>query len=99
VREGTDSKRQRERREALLREVLGGVFDELDPRRTFNAVQRRILWNASRKKRCAYCREEIARWEDVSIDHLKPYIRGGKTNLANGRLAHKTCNARAGARR
>lgn len=98
VREGTDTSAQRRAREKILREVLDGVFDELDPRRGFNAVQRRILWHASAKKRCSICREQIRRWEDLAIDHIEPYIRGGRTDLANGAIAHRGCNAAKGAR-
>ncbi len=97
VREGTDTFNQRSAREKVLRGLLDGVFDELDPNRTFNAMQRRILWHASRKKRCQICREEILRWEDLSIDHILPFIRGGKTSLANAAIAHKRCNSSKGA--
>lgn len=98
VREGTDTASQRRAREKLLRDVLSGVFDDLDANRRFNAVQRRILWHASSRRRCSICRKPIARWEEVSVDHIEPYIRGGKTNLSNAALAHKGCNARKGAR-
>ncbi len=97
VREGTDSAAQRKAREKQLRLVLDGVFDELDPARTFNAVQRRILWHASAKRRATICKKPIARWEDLSIDHVKPYIKGGTTDLADGSIAHKRCNSAKGA--
>jgi hypothetical protein len=98
VKEGTDTRKQRELRENLLRTVLHGVFDDKDPSRTFNATQRRILWHASAKKTCSICKRPIDRWEDMSIDHVIAYIKGGKTNLANAALAHKSCNSRKGAR-
>jgi len=103
VREGTDSAAQRKARERLLRNVMDGVFDELDPKRTFSAVQRRILWHASAKKLCSYNKCEhpgraIARWEDLSIDHIDPYIRGGRTDLSNAGLTHRDCNSAKGAR-
>ncbi len=98
VREGTDSRPQREAREKLLRAVLEGVFETRDSTRTFNATQRRILWHASDKKLCSICRKPIARWEDVSVDHVTAYIKGGKTKLSNAALAHKRCNSGKGAR-
>lgn len=98
VKEGTDSKKQREIREKLLREVLDGVFDALDTNRTFNTTQRRILWHASADRRCAICSRPITRWEDLSIDHVKPYIKGGTTDLGNAALTHKSCNSSKGAR-
>lgn len=99
VREGSDSARQRKAREAILRKVVDGVFDAGDLNRTFSATQRRILWNASAKKRCSICREPIDKWEDLSIDHVHPYARGGKTTLANAAIAHRTCNSAKGANR
>jgi len=98
VREGTDSRPQREAREKLLRTVLEGVFETRDSTRTFNTTQRRILWHASDKKICSICRKPIARWEDVSVDHVTAYIKGGKTKLSNAALAHKKCNSGKGAR-
>lgn len=98
VKEGTDSYPQRKAREKLLREVLDGVFEERDVTRSFNGTQRRILWHASSKKNCSICGVPIKRWEDASVDHVEPYIKGGKTDLGNAGLAHKRCNSAAGAR-
>lgn len=98
VREGTDSRSQREAREKILRNVLDGVFETRDTARMFNTTQRRILWHASDKRRCSICRQPITRWEDLSIDHVTAYIKGGKTKLSNAALAHKKCNSAKGAR-
>jgi hypothetical protein len=99
VRSDTDSFKQRMTRERLLREVLDHVFDDLDSYRLFNATQRRIVWHASSTKKCAFCKTPIRRWEDMAVDHVKPYSRGGKTQLANAAISHKRCNAAAGAKR
>ena len=96
VKEGTDSKVQRTRRERILREVLSGVFDPLDSCRTFNPTQRRILWHSSNKT-CAVAGETIKKWEDVSIDHVTAYIKGGKTNLENAALVCAKHNSGKGA--
>lgn len=98
VKEGTDSKAQRDKREKLLRSVLDGVFDPLDSKRVFTETQRRILWNASDKKLCALCGKAIHRWEDLAIDHVTAHIKGGNTKLSNGALSHKSCNSAKGAR-
>lgn len=98
VREGTDSRSQRETREKLLRTVLEGVFESLDSTRKFNKIQRRILWHASDKKICSICKRPLVRWEDVSVDHVTAYIKGGKTKLSNAALAHKRCNSTKGTR-
>ncbi len=99
VKEGTDSKPQRDKREKALRVVLAGVFEPLDTTRAFNDTQRRILWHASDKKTCNLCKKPIAKWEDLAIDHVQAYIKGGSTKLSNGALAHKKCNSSAGAKR
>lgn len=99
VRADTDSFKTRMARERLLRQVLDHVFDDLDSCRLFNQTQRRIVWHASSTKVCTFCNKRIARWEDMSVDHVKPHSRGGKTQLANAALAHRTCNSKAGAKR
>jgi len=98
VKEGTDSKSQRDKRQAILREILDGVFAELDSKRTFNNTQRRILWHGSKKKTCSECKKRIQSWNELSIDHVQAWVRGGKTNLANANITHRKCNSRKGPR-
>jgi hypothetical protein len=98
VRADTDSFKQRMTRERLLRDVLDGVFDERDPNRLYNATQRRVVWHASRAKKCSLCKMPIKRWEEMSIDHVTPHSRGGRTILTNAKLAHRRCNSAAGAK-
>lgn len=99
TREGTDSAQNRKTREQLLRKVLDGIFDEVDPVRSFNPTQRRIIWHSSASKKCSFsdCRQPIVKWEDFAVDHRKAHVLGGKTDLSNAALAHRWCNARAGA--
>jgi 5-methylcytosine-specific restriction endonuclease McrA len=73
------------------------VFEPLDSTRNFSITQRRILWHASGDRRCAICRKPVKRWEDVSIDHVTAYIKGGVTDLSNAALTHRTCNSGKGA--
>lgn len=98
VREGTDSSQQRRAREKLLVELLDGVFDTRDVRRTFNETQRRILWDLSRTKQCTICHQRIERFEEMNADHVQAYVNGGSTNLDNGAITHKRCNQQKGAR-
>lgn len=97
VREGTDSFPQRHRRERILREVLAGVFEELDTKRAFNKTQKRILWHAAKKKQCAECKTSL-RWDEVHVDHVTAFIKGGRTNLSNARLLCGPCNRAKGPR-
>ncbi len=96
VKEGTDSKVQRKHRDRILREVLNGVFEPLASNRAFNPTQRRILWHSSNKV-CAVGKEPIKRWEDVDIDHVTAYIKGGKTKLENAALVCAKHNRGKGA--
>ena len=97
VREGTDSAPARRRREVLLRAVIEGVYEQLDPQRRFSPAQRRIIWNSSPDKRCSVCKKTVT-WETFAADHIAPYVKGGATTLANAGLTCTSCNSRKGAR-
>lgn len=92
----TDSGSQRERRRDLLRSLLWSVFDRKDEQRLFSSEQRRIIWNSDEKRNCRICGEPLT-WNDVSIDHIIAYTKGGKTTLKNAQLSHRACNSRKGA--
>jgi 5-methylcytosine-specific restriction endonuclease McrA len=96
VQSQTDSGPQRERRRELLRSLLWSVFDRKDEQRLFTSEQRRIIWNSDEKRNCRICGEPLT-WNDVSIDHIIAYTKGGKTTLKNAQLSHKICNSRKGA--
>lgn len=98
VRADTDSFKQRKTREVLLRDVLDGVFDTKDPTRLFTPTQRRIVWHATFQKVCGFCGKTIKRWEDMSVDHVRPHTKGGRTDLSNAQLSHRSCNSKAGAK-
>ena len=93
----TDSQATRRRRAALLRKLLGGLFEAKDTRRGFTAEQRRLIWHASARRRCGSCHEELD-WTNFTIDHIKPHARGGLTIADNAALLCRSCNARKGAR-
>lgn len=99
VKEGTDSATQRKKRAQILEQtVLANVFDARDGTRNFNEQQRRILWNADPGKECWICQKTIRRWEDMHVDHVEVWIRGGPTDLENGAITHRWCNQRKGAK-
>ena len=66
-------------------------------KRTFSIEQRRILWNSDQQALCSGCRKPIA-WNDVSVDHVRAYTRGGRTSLPNAQLMHRRCNSSKGGR-
>ncbi len=43
---------------------------------------------------CKICGNQIHSFDDSTVDHIHPYVRGGKTIPQNGQLAHRNCNAR-----
>ena len=97
VLEGTDEISKRQWREEILRGLLENLFRRRDSERLFSPEQRRVLWNTSDDRRCAICREPVW-WGDLTIDHINPFSKGGRTSLKNAALAHRRCNSRKGAR-
>jgi len=97
VQGNTDSLVTRRRRAELLRQVLGGIFEEKDSRRSFTREQRRLIWHTDERKRCSGCGRTLS-WENFTIDHVVAHGRGGKTVVANASLMCRSCNSRKGAR-
>lgn len=93
----TDSSANRERRRHILKGVIWSIFDRKDDKRTFSIEQRRILWNSDQQRACPRCRKPMA-WQDLSVDHVKAYTRGGRTSAKNAQLMHKSCNSSKGGR-
>lgn len=97
VQGNTDSLVTRRRRAEILREVLGGLFEVKDTRRTFTREQRRLIWHSDDKKRCAKC-STVLTWDDFTIDHVVAHGRGGRTTPDNAALMCRRCNSRKGMR-
>ncbi|HQQ01265.1 MAG TPA: DUF262 domain-containing protein [bacterium] len=97
VQGNTDSLPTRKRRADLLRQLLGGIFEEKDDQRNFTIEQRRLIWHSEEKKKCADCGETLT-WNNFTIDHRKPYSRGGRTSPANAQLMCRKHNSMKGAR-
>lgn len=97
VREGGDAASHRREREKIMRELLHDVFVDKDTHRTFSDVQRRIIWDASKRKRCCKCGKDL-KWGHFEIDHIVPFSKGGKTTLSNSDLICKSCNSKKGNR-
>jgi hypothetical protein len=99
VLEGTDQSLQRQQREKILRGLLQSLFERKDAQRTFSSEQRRILWNTTDQRKCKFpgCRILLT-WRDFTIDHINPYSKGGRTDLANAALMCRKHNAAKGAR-
>ncbi len=93
----TDSAATRERRANIVRGLLSPIFAYKDSQRAFSQEQRRILWNRDERPVCKLCHKPIT-WNDVTIDHVKAWSKGGPTSIKNAQVAHRSCNSRKGAR-
>ena len=69
---------------------LGDSLVPKDPKRAFSPLDRETIYWRHNKK-CAVCGQEVA-WEDADIHHLHPHSEGGKTELQNGVLVHRSCH-------
>lgn len=99
VLEATDSISQRQKRQNILEAVLRSLFEQKALHRTFSVEQRRILWNTTQSRRCTAhgCKKDLD-WDDFTIDHIKPYAKGGATSLANAALMCRAHNSSKGMR-
>jgi hypothetical protein len=98
VLQATDEIGQRRQRETILRGLLESLFQKKDSERLFSQEQRRILWNSSSLRKCSWCGKAVT-WADLTIDHVDPFSKGGRTWLENAALMHHACNAAQGNRR
>ena len=75
----------------------------LDPKRSFTFEEKLLLYYKSGGK-CQLehngivCNREID-FDDAVVDHIIPHSLGGRTELSNGRIAHKACNIARGNRK
>lgn len=94
----TDSFATRKRREQVLDQLLGGIFEKKDEKRGFTLEQRRLLWNTEQEKKCRSCSRKLT-WSDFTVDHIRPHSKGGRTSLKNAALLWRNCNSQKGNRR
>lgn len=92
VQQATDEISQRRKREQILRGLLGSLFEKKATNRFFSQEQRRIIWNTSDERLCAKCQEPV-RWGDFTVDHIKPFSKGGRTQLDNAAIMHRICGS------
>lgn len=96
----TDDVNQRRKREQILGNILRSLFSRKDAQRGFSAEQRRIMWNTSATRVCAYpgCTAKLT-WDDFTVDHIKPHSKGGRSRLDNAALMCRNHNSSKGNRR
>ncbi len=94
--EGTDTREHRLLRINYLKKLLSPAIGKKDKKRIFSPEVKRLIWNSSSAKRCGICHGPIETWDELEIDHKKPYALGGLTQLKNGQAAHSACNRKKG---
>jgi 5-methylcytosine-specific restriction endonuclease McrA len=77
----------------IVRELLIPFCIAKDSKRGFTEEERRIAWNLSKDRKCAICNQEV-KSEDYQLDHIVPHNKGGKTELKNSQITHKSCNSK-----
>ena len=93
VEKRTTHKSTRQRRYEIVRDLLIPFLIARDGRRNFNEDERRIKWALSGDKKCAICGKEVE-WDNYQVDHIVPHSKGGKTELRNSQITHKSCNVK-----
>lgn len=91
--------------EDIIQTVVQGI--SVDPRRLFTSEQkeeliRQYLADPERhqgdKIRCEDCKHFFYE-EELSVDHVNPWSKGGRTELSNAQLLCRPCNIKQGNRK
>lgn len=56
-----------------------------------NKIKTQLLWEHGRY--CAICGKRIRSFDDLTVDHIIPTSKGGKSEIDNCQLAHRACNS------
>lgn len=79
--------------EAIVKAVVGGI--SLDPRRVFTDSQRAEIFaemeQRDGKYQCAIC-EKWFYPNELQIDHVEPWSKGGRTEKSNAQVLCRVCN-------
>lgn len=87
--------------EAVILGLVGNL--RVDPKRLFTADDKRELLSkhipdAQGKYECNECHQRFTD-DELTMDHVKPWSRGGRTVLSNAQLLCRACNSRMGNRK
>lgn len=86
--------------ESLVRAEVEGI--SVDEKRLFTPddkqeLLRRLAPDAEGKYVCALCHRHFYA-EELTVDHVEPWSKGGRTELSNAQLLCRACNSRKGNR-
>ena len=93
----TDGREAVQYRAAVWLNRLETIIDvAANEQRCFDRATLQAMWEQSPS--CGICSQKIMNIEDATVDHVRHYWRGGPTEMSNGRITHRYCNARRGGR-
>jgi hypothetical protein len=108
-REATDSMSNRQiRNDYLMKFIKGGfILNKKDRKRVFDPNVKGVLWTTllqrTQNPRCPNpfdnikCKKVLT-YSSAQVDHIYPWVRGGKTNQQNARLICDNCNKSKGSK-
>jgi hypothetical protein len=73
---------------SAVQRILTGISKEP---RFFRYETRKDMFEKS--PMCQLCKNEIHSFEDCAVDHITPFVKGGRTIVENAQLSHRSCNA------
>lgn len=82
---------KREKRVKFLADVIKRYAVKLDENRFFEESLKQRFWRQYNRV-CQICKKKISNYKDATLDHKKPWAKGGKTEENNAQLAHRKCN-------
>lgn len=81
----------RQRRVKFLMDIIKKHTIKLDTKRLFAQSLKNKFWREFNHV-CQICHRQIRNFRDATLDHKKPWAKGGRTEEDNAQLAHKKCN-------
>ena len=79
--------------------AINALFNNVkcDYRRFWTEEERMILWMKRDIHECNICGNRIDKYGDeVEVDHIIPWSKGGRTEVNNAQLVHRKCNQKKG---
>lgn len=84
--------------EAMIQGIVGNL--RVDPKRLFTTDEKqellsRLIPNAQGLYECKKCHQHFTA-DELTVDHITPWSKGGRTVLSNAQLLCKACNIEKG---
>lgn len=83
--------------EDIIQAVVNGI--SVDNKRLFTLDDKRTLLKQCKCRESKFQCNDCKQWffeEELQVDHILPWSKGGRTELSNAQLLCRTCNAKKG---